>query len=194
MKLFMLILSVIAGFIIMIYFIRSSKKSYDKVKNEYFYLRLRQCEINYEFLKLDNEFKKYPTIEKQIMNVIKVIKGKNSFDYKEIKIVRVKIREFLNDDNMDFLTKLFDEKKDCDNKRILELLDDINNVKSEIINYKMPIRNKLSQFIFMSKMQILYIIAIFVKGPRDNELIKEKDEIKEVMNDDFSSSSGLTFN
>lgn len=138
------------------------KKQLEKSKSIYFYLKLKQLEIEYEHLKMRDEFSKYKNIEENILNTLHLIKGKNEINLRKIKLVKPKVMKIFSDEEINGVSCYLEECKQCDNQEIINLLENVLLVKEEIIKYRFPIRHRYYKFIFMVKLQILLVIAFIL--------------------------------
>ncbi|WRK53265.1 hypothetical protein SD457_24830 [Coprobacillaceae bacterium CR2/5/TPMF4] len=57
--------------------------------------------IDFEIADNKNKFDEYPLIKEEIFNVIKLIKRKQEFDVRKIRICRQKIKDTINNEHLD---------------------------------------------------------------------------------------------
>lgn len=168
LKILLFILSVILGITAMLLVIYVARLKTSKSKSTYFYLRIKKLSIDFETANDKNKFDEYPLIKEQIYNLIKLIEDEKEFDVRKIIICKQKIGGKIGEEYFKRSIKLRVEYNICrkKNKKILHMLNEADEIKNEIIRYRMPIRSALDKYIFMIKLQILWKIdrvAIFIK-------------------------------
>lgn len=153
--------------------IRKSKRRLDEVKGHNFYLKLKSLELDYEKMRIRGEFKKYPNTDKHFREMLALIAGKDTLDLRNIRLVKPKIRGFLNYAVSDEVEAYMNERAKWKNDEIRQLDDNILKVRNEILLYKFPIRGRLYRWLFPLKVQILLNVLIALLP-----LIKKIDSLK----------------
>lgn len=185
MKILLFILSVALGMITMLLIIHASRLKTSKSKSTYFYLKIKKMSIDFEIADNKNKFDEYPLIKEEIFNVIKLIKRKQEFDVRKIRICRQKIKDTINNEHLDKVKAFKKEYDIClkKNKSLIEILDEANNIKNEIVRYRFPIRSIFDKYVFIAKLRILiFLVRIVLCVIKNTDRINSK-RIKNKLNE-----------
>lgn len=213
MKILFFVLSMVLGTGTMLLIMYSSHLKTSKSKSTYFYLRIKNMSIDFEIANDKSKFDDYPLIKEEILNVAKLIEMKQEFDVRKIRIYRQKIKDTINNENLN-KAKAFKKEYDIcykKDKNLIEILNEASNIKNEIVRYRFPIRSIFDKYIFMTKLRILMIlirIALYIIKNTDkvnSKRIKNKlneyedseeivEEYKNDSNNEFPYSGNLHMN
>lgn len=190
MKLIMLLSTTLLGLTIAVAIIMISKRKLDISKSSYFYLRLKNLELDYNTLAITVDFTEYVQIESKLLNVLSLIKNKENFDLRSIKLVKTKVRDVYTKENSEKIMKFYEEYNECKDHRVIELIDEAMAIQQEIIRYRFPIRGYLHRLFFTIKSRILFVTVRFIDGiikifdnQKTNKYESAEEIIEEYKND-----------
>lgn len=164
MKLIMLLSTTLLGLVVAITIVMISKRKLDDSKNNYFYLRLKNLELEYNTLIITADFSEYVQMESKLLNILSLIKSRENFDLRKIRLVKTRVRDAYTKENINRAIQYYEEYNNCKNKDIIALIDEALAIQEEIIRYRFPIRVFFNRLFFMVKSRILF----FVVGIIDN--------------------------